>query len=257
MLTSVAVLADIHGVLPALDAVLAEPAVRDAERIVLAGDHVSGPQPVEVLDRLMELGERAVWVRGNADREVVELAGADGDSPPAAGADPISAWCAARLRPDQIQFLDAMAPREILDVNGFGRVVCCHATPRDDEEVVLVDSRLDRWVEVFDGLDDTISTVVCGHTHMPFVRLVDRRLVINPGSVGMPYGAVGAHWAVLHEGAVSLRRTLYDVEAACVAVAEQSAYPDAPEWVDYYLHARASDVEALLTFGPRDGRPAS
>ena len=64
----------------------------------------------------------------------------------------------------------------------------CHGTPRDDNEVVLVDTRLERWAEAFAGLPDEVRTVVCGHTHMPFARLVDRRLVVNPGSVGMPYG---------------------------------------------------------------------
>ena len=74
MLTSVAVLSDVHGVLPALDAVLAEPEVRAADLIVLTGDHAAGPQPRQVLDRMLGLGERAVMVRGNADRELVALA---------------------------------------------------------------------------------------------------------------------------------------------------------------------------------------
>lgn len=69
-----AVLSDIHGVLPALEAVLAEPAVLEAELIVLTGDIAAGPLPVETLDRLVGLGERVLWVRGNADRELVELA---------------------------------------------------------------------------------------------------------------------------------------------------------------------------------------
>ena len=70
----VVVLADVHGVLPALEAVLAEPDVVGADLIVLAGDIASGPQPVETLDLLVGLGERAVWVRGNADRELVAMA---------------------------------------------------------------------------------------------------------------------------------------------------------------------------------------
>ena len=74
MLNSVAVLSDVHGVLPALDAVLAEPEVRHADLVVLTGDHAAGPQPVQVLDRMLALGERAVMVRGNADRELAALA---------------------------------------------------------------------------------------------------------------------------------------------------------------------------------------
>ncbi|WP_328989061.1 metallophosphoesterase family protein [Kribbella sp. NBC_01245] len=72
MVSSVAVLSDIHGVLPALEAVLAEPAVREAEAIVLTGDLAAGPQPVETLDLLVSLGDRAHWVRGNADRELTQ-----------------------------------------------------------------------------------------------------------------------------------------------------------------------------------------
>ena len=70
----VAVLSDIHGVMPALAAVLAEPDLVAANLIVLTGDLAAGPQPVETLDRLVALGDRAVWIRGNADRELVEFA---------------------------------------------------------------------------------------------------------------------------------------------------------------------------------------
>jgi predicted phosphodiesterase len=74
MLDRVAVLSDIHGALPALEAVLAEPDVAAADLIVLTGDIAAGPQPVEVLDTLVGLGDRVLLVRGNADRELVALA---------------------------------------------------------------------------------------------------------------------------------------------------------------------------------------
>jgi diadenosine tetraphosphatase ApaH/serine/threonine PP2A family protein phosphatase len=141
-----------------------------------------------------------------------------------------------------------------LQVDGFGEVVFCHATPRDDQEVVVVDSRLERWAEVLAGLPGEVMTVVCGHTHMPFTRLANRRQIINPGSVGMPYGRPGAHWALLADGAIAMRRTVYDTEAACAEVQEQSSYPDVAEWADYFLHARASDGDALAVMAPRDGR---
>jgi hypothetical protein len=67
----VAVLADVHGNLPALNAVLAEPDVRAAQAVVLLGDIALGPMPGETLDRLAELGEQAVWVHGNCEREMV------------------------------------------------------------------------------------------------------------------------------------------------------------------------------------------
>jgi predicted phosphodiesterase len=214
MLNSVAVLSDVHGVLPALDAVLAEPDVRAADLVVLTGDHAAGPQPLQVLDRMLGLGERAVMVRGNADRELAALArGADLDLD-----DPVSTWAASQLGPRHVELLEGLPHPVTLPVRGFGRVLFCHGSPRDDEEVLLVDTRIGRWQEAFAGVREDVRTVVCGHTHMPFLRLVDRRLVVNPGSVGMPYGGAGAHWALLRDGAVTLRHAAFDVEAAAHVV---------------------------------------
>jgi predicted phosphodiesterase len=250
MVASVAVLSDIHGVLPALEAVLAEPAIQAADRIVLTGDIAAGPQPVQVLDRLLGLGERVVWVRGNADRELVELArGQLTDAP-----DAVSDWAAKQLTTDHVAWLAGLPHPVTLDVDGFGAVVFCHATPRDDAEVVVVDSRLERWAEVLADVPDQVRTVVCGHTHMPFTRLANTRQIINPGSVGMPYGRQGAHWAVLGGGAIEMRRTSYDPVAACAEVTASSSFPEVAEWTDYFLHARATDADALAVMAPRDGR---
>ena len=235
----VAVLADVHGVLPALEAVLAEPDVVAAEKIVLLGDMLAGPMPVATLDRLLQLGSRAVWVRGNADRELAASARGHGKFVP----DPIFPWAARQLRPADLPVLDALPLTVALD-----GVRYCHATPRDDTEIALVDSPPERWAEVLEGVAE--STIVCGHTHMPFVRLADRRLVVNPGSVGMPYGARGAHWALLGDG-VELRRTSYDVEEACRFLAARSGYPGIEEWADCFVRNPASDVEALRVFSGR------
>jgi predicted phosphodiesterase len=250
---SVAVLADVHAVLPALRAVLAEPEVARADAIVLLGDLAAGPQPVETLDLLTGLGERAIWISGNGERELVRLARGSGIEAP----DEISAWAARQLRADQVELLAALPLAETLPIAGLGQVLCCHATPRDDAEVALVDSSVQRWQEVLTGVAETVRTVVCGHTHMSFVRLVDRRAIVNPGSVGMPYGSAGAHWALLggRDGPrISLRRTEYDADAAAEEIIAGSTYPDVAAWVDFFVRAPASDLEALAVFGPRDGR---
>lgn len=248
---TIAVLSDIHGVLPALEAVLAEPAVRNADRVVLAGDLAAGPLPAATLDLLGTLGERAVWISGNADRELVQYRRGEVEDIP----DPIAPWAARELRPDQIELLAGLPAGAELTVGGLGRVLFCHATPRDDEEVVLVDSRPARWAEVLAEVSPGVAAVVCGHTHMPYVRLTHGLLAVNPGSVGMPYGRSGAHWALLGPGdAVSLRRTRYDLDAACARIAAESGFPDAAEWAAEYLRARNSAEDALAAFGPRDGR---
>jgi predicted phosphodiesterase len=250
MVNGVAVLSDLHGVLPALDAVLAEPDVAAADLVVVTGDLAAGPQPVPVLDRLRALGERVLLVRGNADRELVALARGEQLEVP----DEVIPWAAAQLSPADLELLAGLPHPVTVDVAGFGPVLFCHGTPRDDEEVVLVDTRLSRWAEALAAVPEEVRTVVCGHTHMPFARLVERRLVANPGSVGMPYGRPGAHWALLAGGAVTLRRTEFDADRACAEVVAGSGFPGAAEWADYYLRARASDADALRVFGPRDGR---
>ena len=255
MVRDVAVLSDVHGVLPVLEAVLAEPDVAAADLIVVTGDHAAGPQPTAVLDRLLAHGDRAVLVRGNADRELVALA--NGDPSTMGEAYAVDAWAARQLSPEHAGLLAGLPHPVTLQVEGFGPVVFCHGTPRDDEEVVLVDTRPERWAEAFAGLADEVQTVVCGHTHMPFTRLVDRRLVVNPGSIGMPYGRAGGSWALLRNGAVTLRRTTIDVEAAIAQIVAHSDYPHRREWAEEYLRATSSDIEALTTFAPRDGRFSS
>lgn len=247
---TIALLSDVHGVLPVLDAVLDEPDVQAADLVVVTGDHAAGPQPVEVLDRLASLGERCLLVRGNADRELVDIRGGASDTHPE------STWAAAQLRPDQVELLGALPHPVIVEVSGFGPVLCCHGSPRDDDEVVLVDSRLEWWAEVLADVPDEVHTIACGHTHMPFVRLVDRRLVVNPGSIGMPYGRVGGSWALLSDGQVSLRHTPIDADAVVREVVAASRYPDRAAWADEYVRSRNSDADAIRAFGPRDGRAA-
>ena len=164
MVSTVAVLSDIHGVLPALERVLTEPAVAAAQLIVVTGDHTWGPQPVGVIERLASLGERAILLRGNADRELLQMSrGID----VGLADDPLSVWGAAQLEPEHQRMLEAMPEQVTIEIDGFGPTLFCHATPRNDEEVVLVDTRLERWAEVLTALPEDVHTVVCGHTHMP------------------------------------------------------------------------------------------
>ncbi len=193
----VAALYDIHGNLPALDAVLAEAA--DAETIVIGGDVVGGAFPAETVERLRALGDGALWLRGNAERELVE--------PPAGAAGPPPEELErmrSTLGGGQIEFLYGLPERVELELEGIGRVLFCHATPWNDLDIVTPltsDERIDR---ILDGVDADL--VVAGHTHMQ-----DRRACwLNPGSVGMPYEDVdGAFWAMLGPS-VELRRTAYD-----------------------------------------------
>jgi hypothetical protein len=104
---------------------------------------------------------------------------------------------------------------------------------------------------VLAGVPESVRTVVCGHTHMPFQRLVDRRTIVNPGSVGMPYGTSGAHWALIDGGVIQLRRTVFDRHEAEESIKAGCDFAGLDEWLGYYLRNTVSDVEALEAFGPK------
>jgi predicted phosphodiesterase len=244
----VAVLADIHGNLPALDAVLSDVTAAGVDGIVLNGDVATGPMPAETLDRLAGLGERAIWVRGNADRELA--AACEGQLSPdlAEAARAPTAYGATQLAAHHRDLLADLPLSVTLEVTGMGPVLFCHATARSDTEIVLVDSPVERYREAF--ARTTEQTIVLGHTHMPFDRLADRRRFVNPGSVGMPYGGTGAYWALLGPD-VTLRHTSYDARAAAAAFrAAAPVYPGLDEFIAENMITTPSDATALAAFTP-------
>jgi putative phosphoesterase len=191
----VATLYDVHGHLPALEAVLAE--VPDDAAIVVGGDVAAGPFPSETLERLRALGERVHWIRGNADRELTP--GESGLAPAE-----VLEWVRGRLSAEQISFLHGLPPTLELEVEGLGRVLFCHATPQNDVDVFTERTPEERVAPQFARLG--VDLVVCGHTHMQFVRPIADVTVVNSGSVGMSYeDAPGAYWLLLGPGIESQR----------------------------------------------------
>jgi predicted phosphodiesterase len=243
----VAVLADIHGNLPALEAVLRDVEAAGVDAIVLDGDLADGPMPAQTLDRLGELGERAIWVRGNTDRSLA--AAFDGTFRPSGlRANPSAdwfTWCAARIGQAHRDRLASLPLTVTLDIDGLGPVAFCHGTARDDNEFILVDSPVGHYQAAFAGVAG--QTVVIGHTHMPFDRLAGGRRFVNPGSVGLPYGHAGAGWAVLGPEVV-LRRTRYDTRGAVAALLAAARDLPGIEFVTGNVAAAASDAEALAAF---------
>jgi putative phosphoesterase len=227
----VAALYDVHGNLPALEAVLAE--VGDA-LIVFGGDLASGPLPAETLDRIMELD--ALVLHGNADRELIGAAtGGLSDR-----------WAQSQLEERHRTFLAGLPERIEVEVEGVGHVLFCHGSPRSDEEMILRTTP-DEWLrEMLADVDADV--VVCGHTHMQFDRRVDRWRVVNAGSVGLPYGAPGAHWLELGPG-VEHRRTTYDAEAFADRV-EALDWPKAEQFAEENIRNVPSEQEALGVFEP-------
>jgi predicted phosphodiesterase len=199
-----AVLYDIHGNLPALEAVLDETERVGADRYLLGGDYgTPSPWPRETLDRLREL-PNATWIRGNGERWLRD--------PPRDMPEVIEEYEAfeGTLPDEEIDWLFGLPVQT--ELNG---ILYVHGSPLSDVDsfAPAAEEGEERMlVEVHD------RTVVFGHSHQQFRRPGPRGTdLVNPGSVGMPLdGDVRAAWATW-EGDFEFRRTEYDVERAAAA----------------------------------------
>ena len=193
----IAALYDVHGNLPALEAVLADVWAAEVDEIVVGGDVLWGPLQAECIERLRAAG--ATFVAGNCERDVLHTPGETQE------------WCASRLDDDTRAFVETWPASVERSVDGLGRVLFCHATPRSDEEIVTTLTP-DEAVREAVGATEA-DVVVCGHTHVQFDRAVTGApRLVNAGSVGLAYqGAPGAYWALVTDE-VEHRRTAYDVE---------------------------------------------
>jgi predicted phosphodiesterase len=243
----VAVLCDIHGNVPALRAVLAEVEAAGVDLIVFGGDVAAGPMPVETIELLAGYGSRARFVRGNADRAMVESF----DRGEGAGQGPAS-WPASVISRADRDFLSTFEPKVEVEVDGLGRVICCHAGLDSDEVPIITPATPDEVIaEAVTSASGRL--VVGGHTHMQFDRRVAGGRMVNAGSVGRPYADMpGACWALLGPEVV-LRRTVYDFVAAAAAV-RRTAFPDREEFAGNIVRPPTAE-EAMTVFEPMAGRP--
>ena len=194
----VAVLSDVHGNAPALEAVLAEVERAEADLIVFGGDLTWGPLPEETFELVRGLGAR--FVRGNADRAVLENVSETEREQ----------WMQAHHTDEMRELLASFEEQVVVEVDGLGAVRFCHGSPRTDEECVTPETPEERVREFSAGVEEHV--IVTAHVHIQFDREVAGIRSVNAGSVGLPYeGRPGAYWALLGPD-VELRRTEYDVD---------------------------------------------
>jgi putative phosphoesterase len=228
----IALISDLHATMAALDAVLADIEAVGVDRIVCLGDIVDmGPEPTEVLSCLRERG--IACVRGNHDPLTEPTA-----VPLLAR---VRDWTAERLDDADRAWLDGLPTELRIDLDGVD-LLCVHATPRNDVDLILPSTPLADVDAMLAGA--TFDVLAMGHTHVQMFRRLGSRLLVNVGSVGMPFGSaiIGpsgprvlpwAEYGVV-EGrggrvSVDLRRVPIDCAAVTRAVLT-SAMPDPARW---------------------------
>ena len=215
----VAVLSDVHGNAVALEAVLAEVRAEAPDVVVFGGDLSWGPLPAETLALVRELDLPTRFVRGNAERTLLDMT-----------AEPTARtrWLRERHTEADLALVRSFEEQFSLEVEGLGGVRFCHGSPRSDIELVTPETpeaRVREWPALAERV------VVTAHTHVQFDRGVAGLRSVNPGSVGMAYEPrPGAYWALLGPE-VELRRTPYSIERAAAAFAA-SGHPGTAQAVE-------------------------
>lgn len=254
----VAALYDIHGNLPALDAVLDEIRRVGVDRIVVGGDVLPGPMPRETMARLLDLDIPTAFIYGNGDLAIlaqlravtpsdVTYWGTSSGAPLPEPFGELLRWTAQQV--GEYQAVLASWPLSTsIEIDGLGTVRFCHATPRNEVEIFTRVTPAERLAPVFAGVD--ASVVVCGHTHMQFDRMVGPLRVVNAGSVGMPFGTTGADWLLLGPG-IELRKTQYDLNAAAEQF-RRTKYPMVEEMAVRYILNPPAEQELFAAWTPAE-----
>jgi len=230
-----ALIADVHGNVLALDAALADIGSHGVDRIVVLGDHVqNGPRPAETVARLVELErEGAVIIAGNTD-----IAVADADYSAAfpwldevpAGHVAAAEWAREQLSDEQLEWLRRLPAERRLAAGPGELVLACHGSPGSQTSGLPAD--LDPSITVERVTRTDARVIACGHTHIADVRELGRKLIVNPGSCGYAFDdGAEACWALLEVGDGSapsaiLKRPAYDAQAAAEEVAERGLPAD-------------------------------
>jgi putative phosphoesterase len=208
-----ALIYDVHGNLPALEAVLGDARTAGANSFLLGGDYgLFGPWPAETVATLREL-PNATWIRGNVDRWTARPDGAPDDELIRSA---INA-CREALSQQLVSELGSLQEQLVIEGTRY-----CHGSPISDVRSFMP-SPASEDEELLGGVEE--RRVVFGHTHIQFTRTDAEVELLNPGSVGMPFdGDPRAAYALLHEDrGIELRRVAYDHEASAAAMEER--YP--------------------------------
>jgi predicted phosphodiesterase len=241
----VALFSDVHGNLVSLEAVLADIAEAQVDLVVSLGDvAVAGPQPRQVIARLKALD--CLCVMGNHDHELLDLETTLKCTDSPAIILEFIEWCAGQLTDTDLECLRAYRPVISVSLDNKTKLLCCHGSPRSNEEFILATTPTRELDQMLAGY--TATVIACGHTHVQMLRRQGQTLLVNVGSVGWPLEEMPfngnprylpwAEYAIIEaSGAglrVELRRVPIDLDAVKQAALD-SDMPYARFWADCWV----------------------
>lgn len=228
----IGLISDIHGNFTALEAVLVDMNRQPVDSLICMGDVATmGPQPMEVLEKLMSID--CTFIMGNHDAALLDLTKMQ-DLQIGYHLSSTVEWCEKQMNPRQKDFLRSFKATAEVSAEGK-RLLCYHGSPLSNVHQVLATTSPEKLDEFFSGHEADLF--IGGHTHVQMMRQYNGNLVINPGSVGTPFRTAytpgitpvimpWAEYAVLdfEDGlmGVTTRRVFYDISAFRETVTKSS-----------------------------------
>ncbi len=245
-----AILADVHGNIPALEAALKEIEKDAVDGFVVAGDMVAGPNPVEIVTRLRELD--AWMIRGNNENYILRYA--SGDAPGwwyTARQWSFMHWNYRRMDKDTLDFMKDLSEQRTLNFEGTDPIRVVHGSPRNVSELVYPEKDMVPLTTALDMVTEPV--LIFGHTHEPWQVRLDGRLALNPGSVcGTFMGKAGGSYAILTwahgRWEAELRELHYDIALARKAFEDTGLLEEGGAFADCWLHDLETGINSLPRF---------
>jgi len=220
-----AIISDIHSNLPALEVVLEQIAKEGVDQIICAGDIVGyGPFPNEVIERLKKI--EITSIQGNHDRAVLSH---DSSNMNIQAQDAVW-WTIENLKQEGHDYLARLSARKSFDWNGLS-IAIFHGSPRNDDEYIPEEGADEELLELAKS-----DFLVLGHTHVPFVRSLDKGTIVNPGSIGQPRDGDPRASMTIYDHRLrrfEVKRLAYDIDA----VAEVMRSSGLPSFLSLRLYS--------------------
>ena len=225
----IAALYDIHGNYPALKAISEQLVFMKPDLIVLGGDIVSGPMPLETLGLISKLKSKfkTIGILGNNDQDTIDAYSGKTLTLSERSQEQIE-WIAERLTAKHILELKK------LPINAtVGNYFFCHAVASDNMTIFTKHSKKTIIKSLFQGVKSPF--IICGHTHLQFEINIDKQKIINAGSVGMPFSdQEGAQWLWIENQKFDFKRTLINKDKAIKDI-QTSNYPYINEFIKKHV----------------------
>jgi putative phosphoesterase len=245
-----AILADVHGSIPALETVLEEIKDEMVDGLIVAGDMVGGPNPLEVVNRLRGLG--ALMIRGNNENYLVRFA--TGKAPDwwyTARQWSFMHWNYHRMDEDTLNFIKELPEQCVLDFDGTDPIRVVHGSPGSASELVYPEKDMAPLEIALEMVSEPV--LIFGHTHVPWQVQLNGRLALNPGSVcGTFMGKTGGSYAILslehHRWEVEHHEVHYDISLARKAFEDTGLLEEGGAIAERWLHDLEHGINTLPQF---------